>query len=83
MLFTLLKGENIDITTEELSPLFVKKDSDLLFSWRSMTKAKTVLQKISDGIAIAFTFRINVKLPTDLYIIYEGFVLQPYPLFDQ
>jgi len=48
-----------------------------------MTKAKTVLQKISDRIAIAFTFRINVELPTNLYIIYEGFVLQPYPLFDQ
>jgi len=48
-----------------------------------MTKAKTVLQKISDRIAIAFTSRINVQLPTNLYIIYEGFVLQPYPLFDQ
>jgi len=48
-----------------------------------MTKAKTVLQKISDKIAIAFTFRINVELLTKLYIIYEGFVFQPYPLLGQ
>jgi len=48
-----------------------------------MTKAKTVLQKVSDKIAITFTSRINVELPTNFYIIYEGFVLQPYPLFDQ
>jgi len=48
-----------------------------------MTKARTVLQKISDRIAITFTSRINVELPTNLYIIYEGFVFQPYPLFDQ
>jgi len=48
-----------------------------------MTKAKTILQKISDRIAIAFTFRINVELPTNLYIIYESVVFQPYPLFDQ
>jgi len=38
-----------------------------------MTKAKTVLQKISDKIAIAFTSRINVNLPTNLHMIYEVF----------
>jgi len=48
-----------------------------------MTKAKTVLQKISDRIAIVFTSRINVEFPTNLYIIYEGFVFQPCPLFNQ
>jgi len=48
-----------------------------------MTKAKTVLQKVSDKIATTFTSGINVELPTNLYIIYEGFVFQPYPLFDQ
>jgi len=48
-----------------------------------MTKAKTVLQKISDKIAVAFTFRINVELPTILYIISDRFVFQPYPLLVQ
>jgi len=48
-----------------------------------MPKAKTVLQKVSDKIATTFTSRIDVNLPTNLYIIYEGFVFQPYPLFDQ
>jgi len=46
-----------------------------------MPKAKTVLQKISDKIAITFTSRINVNLPTDLYIIYYFF--QPYALLGQ
>jgi len=52
-----LKGENIGITTEELSPLFtlLKGNSDLLFSQRLMPKAKTVLQKVSDKIATAFS----------------------------
>jgi len=48
-----------------------------------MTNAKTVLQKISDRFAIAFTFRISVELPTNLYMVYEGFVFLPYPLLGQ
>ena len=69
MLFTLLKGENIAIMTEELYPLFtlLKGNSNSLFSRRLMPEAKTALQKVSDKIAIAFTSRINVDLPTNLY----------------
>jgi len=77
MLFTLLESENICITSEELSPsiYLAKRDSDLLFSRRSKPKAKIVLQKVSDKIAIAFTSRINVNLPENLYIIYGLFFL--------
>jgi len=84
MLFTLLKGENIGITIEELSPLFtlLKRDSDWLFSRRFTPEAKIVLQKVSDKIAISFTSRINVNLLTNLYIIYGSvwYFFQPYAL---
>jgi len=65
MLFTLLKGENIDITTEELSPLFtlLKRSQIYYFPEDQCQKQKLFYKK--------FQIELQLPLPPELMSIYQ------------